>query len=69
MTPAGFHRPAFDQFTAPARKPRMASDAAFLQAIMDAEGLTLEQQKIALQSALTAVLLKLQAQTHERTVK
>jgi hypothetical protein len=68
VTEAGFHRPAFDQFTTPARKPRMASDAAFLQAIMDAEGMTLEQQKTALQKALTAVLVKLQAQTHERNV-
>lgn len=50
------------------RKPRPASHSAFLQAILDAEGLTLAEQLDALQAAYTAVLRKLQTETHARPV-
>ena len=46
-----------------------ASPAAFLQAIMDQEGLTLAQQKEALHAALSAVIRRQMQETHERDVK
>ena len=46
-----------------------ASPAAFLQAILDAEGLTLAQQKEALHTALSAVIRKQMQETFERRVK
>ena len=46
-----------------------ASPAAFLQAILDAEGLTLAQQKEALHAALSAVIRKQMKETVERRVK
>ena len=46
-----------------------ASPAAFLQAILDAEGLTLAQQKEALHTALSAVIRRQMQETHERKVK
>ena len=49
-------------------KARPASTSAFIQSVLDAEGLTLEQQFDALQDALSAVNRKIQAETHERAV-
>ena len=46
-----------------------ASPAAFLQAILDAEGLTLAQQKEALHAALSAVIRKQMQETFEKRVK
>jgi hypothetical protein len=46
-----------------------ASPAAFLQAILDAEGLTLAQQKEALHAALSAVIRKQMQETFDRRVK
>jgi hypothetical protein len=46
-----------------------ASPAAFLQAILDAEGLTLAQQKEALHAALSAIIRKQMQETFERRVK
>ena len=46
-----------------------ASPAAFIQAILDAEGLTLAQQKEALHAALSAVIRKQMHETFERRVK
>ena len=46
-----------------------ASPTAFLQAILDAEGLTLAQQKEALHAALSAVIRKQMQETFERRVK
>jgi hypothetical protein len=46
-----------------------ASPAAFLQAILDAEGLSLAQQKEALHAALSAVIRKQMQETFERRVK
>ena len=46
-----------------------ASPAAFIQAILDAEGLTLAQQKEALHAALSAVIRKQMQETFERRVK
>jgi len=45
------------------------SPAAFLQAILDAEGLTLTQQKEALHTALSAVIRRQMQETFERRVK
>jgi len=45
------------------------SPAAFLQAILDAEGLTPTQQKEALHAALSAVIRKQMQETFERRVK
>ena len=45
------------------------SPAAFLQAIMDQEGLTLTQQKEALHAALSAVIRRQMQETFERRVK
>jgi hypothetical protein len=53
---------------APPPKPRPASHAAFLQAILDAEGLTLAEQKKALHDALSAVIRKQMQIAHERNV-
>ena len=50
------------------RKQRPASPAAFLQAILDSEGLTLTEQLDALQAAYAAVSRKLQTETHARPV-
>ena len=46
-----------------------ASPAAFIQAILDAEGLTLAQQKEALHAALSAVIRRQMQETFERDVK
>lgn len=46
-----------------------ASPAAFLQAILDAEGLTLAQQKEAPRAALSAVIRKQMQETFERRVE
>ena len=46
-----------------------ASPAAFLQAILDAEGLTLAQQKETLHTALSAVIRRQMQETFERRVK
>ena len=46
-----------------------ASPAAFLQAILDAEGLTLAQQKDALHAALSADIRKQMQETFDRRVK
>ena len=46
-----------------------ASNAALLQAILDAEGLTLVQQKEALHTALSAVIRRQMQETFERRVK
>ena len=46
-----------------------ASPAAFIQAILDAEGLTLAQQKEALHAALSAVIRRQMIETHERSVE
>jgi hypothetical protein len=46
-----------------------SSPAAFLQAILDAEGLTLAQQKEALHAALSAVIRKQMQETFDRRVK
>jgi hypothetical protein len=46
-----------------------ASSAAFLQALLDAEGLSLAQQKEALHAALSAVIRKQMQETFERRVK
>ena len=46
-----------------------ASPAAFLQAILDAEGLSLPQQKEALHAALSAVIRRQMQETFERRVK
>jgi hypothetical protein len=46
-----------------------ASPAAFLQALLDAEGLSLAQQKEALHAALSAVIRKQMQETFERRVK
>ena len=46
-----------------------ASPAAFIQAILDAEGLTLAQQKEALHAALSAVIRKQMQETFERRVR
>ena len=46
-----------------------ASPAAFLQAIMDQEGLTLAQQKEVLHAALSAVIRRQMQETFERRVK
>ena len=56
------------QVAAMTRKPRPASPAAFLQAILDSEGLTLTEQLDALQAAYAAVSRKLQTETHARPV-
>jgi len=45
-----------------------ASTSALLQAILDSEGLTLEEQKQALHEALSAVIRKQMQATHERLV-
>ena len=45
------------------------SPAAFLQAILDAEGMTLAQQKEALHTALSAVIRRQMQETFERRVK
>lgn len=46
-----------------------ASNAALLQAILDAEGLTLAEQKKALHEALSAVIRKQMQEAHEREVR
>ena len=46
-----------------------ASPAAFIQAILGAEGLTLAQQKEALHEALSAVIRRQMIETHERDAK
>ena len=46
-----------------------ASPAAFIQAILDAEGLTLAQQKEALHAALSAVIRRQMQEAFERRVK
>ena len=44
------------------------SPAAMLQAIMDAEGISLKAQQEALYHALTAVIRKRQAETHDKEI-
>ena len=46
-----------------------ASPAAFIQAILDAEGMTLAQQKEALHAALSAVIRKQMQETFDKRVK
>ena len=50
------------------KKLQPASDAAFLQAIMDGEGLSLDEQYRALSQALTAVNRKRQEAIQMRAV-
>jgi hypothetical protein len=47
---------------------RPASTEAFLQAVLDNEGLSLGEQKQALHAALTAVIRKQMIETHARAV-
>ncbi len=49
-------------------KQRPASTAAFLQGVLDAEGLTLDEQRKALHEALSAVIRKQMIETHARAV-
>ena len=44
------------------------SPAAMLQAIMDAEGMSLKAQQEALYQALTAVIRKRQAEQHDKEI-
>jgi hypothetical protein len=45
-----------------------ASTAAFLQAVLETEGLTLDEQRKALHEALSAVIRKQMIETHARAV-
>jgi Arc/MetJ family transcription regulator len=45
-----------------------ASHSALIQAVLEAEGLTLAEQKEALHAALTAVIRKQMTETHARAV-
>ena len=47
---------------------RPASTEAFLQAVLDSEGLSLDEQRQALHAALTAVIRKQMIETHARAV-
>ena len=47
---------------------RPASTEAFLQAVLESEGLSLEEQKQALHAALTAVIRRQMIETHARAV-
>jgi hypothetical protein len=49
-------------------KQRPASTAAFLQAVLETEGLTLDEQRKALHEALSAVIRKQMIETHARAV-
>jgi hypothetical protein len=49
-------------------KHRPASTAAFLQAVLETEGLTLDEQRKALHEALSAVIRKQMIETHARAV-
>ena len=49
-------------------KARPASTSAFIQSILDLEGIPLDKQRDALQDALGAVNRRMQAEIHERAV-
>jgi hypothetical protein len=49
-------------------KQRPASTAAFLQAVLETEGLTLDEQRKGLHEALSAVIRKQMIETHARAV-
>ena len=67
---AGFARPAIDQYSAPPRGITfgMARPGPHLHAIMEAEGMTLAQQKDALEQALLIVTRLQRQEAHSRPV-
>ena len=69
MDEGGFARPALDQCTAPPRYGHFkASPGAQLHAIMHREGMTLAQQKDALEQALLIVTRLQRQEVHARRV-